>query len=110
MLAVEMKGAGMYISRGLSWSGAEFETVVRPCLSLYFVRVKVWCLQETPLPHGFESMYNSVTEFMKKLQNELIAATALVDEPSPMRVYWGMHIRFFKELCIAAKVLSPVES
>jgi hypothetical protein len=56
MLAMELKAAGTYVSRGLSWEGAEFATV------------------EMELPEDALVMYNDATEFWKLVRLHLTKA------------------------------------
>lgn len=53
MLAMEMKASGMYVSRGLSWKGAEFSTDV------------------APLSHEFAGLYDQAAAFMGNLRQAL---------------------------------------
>jgi len=86
MLAMEMKASGMYVARGLSWQGADFATEV------------------APLSPAFALCYDAACAFMVKLRAELDAACRRTGAKQAKRSYWGLHVRFFKELCVAAKV------
>jgi hypothetical protein len=76
----------MYVSRNLSWTGAEFLNDI------------------APLTDEFKSMYDSLTVFMKKLRDTIKIAAAKTGMKQAARSYWSMHVRVFKELCVAAKV------
>jgi hypothetical protein len=101
MLAMELKSSGVYVSRGLSWKGAEFDTSI------------------CPLPAGAVKQYDAACAFWLDLRRELERAERLtgctgkcskekckdgVHYCSPMRPYWSALQRFFKELANAAKV------
>lgn len=86
MLAMEMKSSGMYVSRNLNWAGAEFVNDV------------------APLSIEFKMIYDSLTVFMKKLRDNVKIACARTGTKQAGRSYWGLHVRVFKELCVAAKV------
>ncbi|CAN0020567.1 unnamed protein product [Pylaiella littoralis] len=100
MLAMELKAKGSYVSRGLGWKGAEFET------------------GEVKLPPSTVAMYDKAVEFWMLLRRELeLAAKACGNSGmckaerckdghvcSPMRQFWGQQQRFFKEMANASKV------
>ncbi len=100
MLSMEMKARGSYVSRGLSWVGAEFE------------------LQEYDLLPEDEVMYEGASLFFQRLRNELELAIEITGAEgmctkdlcrnghmcSPMRQYWACLQRFFKDLATAVKV------
>ncbi|CAN0259794.1 unnamed protein product [Ectocarpus sp. 6 AP-2014] len=100
MLAMELKAKGSYVSRGLGWKGAEFETC------------------EVKLPPSTVEMYDKAVEFWMLLRKELEKAASACGNSgmckaerckdghvcSPMRQFWGQQQRFFKEMANAAKV------
>ncbi|CAM9963256.1 unnamed protein product, partial [Sphacelaria rigidula] len=100
MLAMELKAKGAYVSRGLGWKGAEFETF------------------EAQLPESTVTMYDSAVSFWMDLRRELEKAASLCGHSgmckadkcknghvcSPMRQFWGQQQRFFKEMANCAKV------
>ncbi|CAM9613610.1 unnamed protein product, partial [Phaeothamnion confervicola] len=106
MLALELKASGAYVSRGLSWQGAEFEQV------------------ECPLSPEFAAMYDGAVAFWRDLRRRLEEAAAATGASgmckkehcavghghvcNPLRPFWGVQQRFFRELCTAAKVNSVV--
>eukprot|EP00752_Nemacystus_decipiens_P009068 g8096.t1 len=105
MLAMELKAKGAYVSRGLGWTGAEFETRV------------------VNLPPATVAMYDKAVELWMELRRELEKAAAACGNSgkckkercknghvcSPMRQFWGQQQRFFKEMGSASKVEFVVE-
>ncbi|XP_010429815.1 PREDICTED: protein strawberry notch-like [Camelina sativa] len=91
LVAMDMKARGMYVCRTLSYKGAEFEIV------------------EARLEEGMEAMYNKSAEFWAELRIELLSASAFLPNEKPnssqlWRLYWSSHQRFFRHLCMSAKV------
>ncbi|KAL0867356.1 hypothetical protein Bca101_046474 [Brassica carinata] len=91
LVAMDMKARGMYVCRTLSYKGAEFEIV------------------EAPLEAGMEAMYNKSAEFWAELRIEMLSANAFLPNEKPnssqlWRLYWSSHQRFFRHLCMSAKV------
>ncbi|KAG7652260.1 Zinc finger PHD-finger [Arabidopsis thaliana x Arabidopsis arenosa] len=91
LVAMDMKARGMYVCRTLSYKGAEFEIV------------------EARLEAGMEAMYNKSAEFWAELRIELLSASAFLPNEKPnssqlWRLYWSSHQRFFRHLCMSAKV------
>ncbi|KDO34242.1 hypothetical protein SPRG_19078 [Saprolegnia parasitica CBS 223.65] len=87
MLAIEMKLQGKYLSRGLSYEGAEFrvETVV--------------------LDDAQEAMYDRSVQFWTMLMGCFHRACAITRTSGDvMKTFWGCHQRFFRQLCMALKV------
>lgn len=87
MLAMELKRQGSYVSRGLSFTSAEFETVSHALTpeqsSVYDEAALLWQRVFRALEEA-----RKVTKASKRL----------------MSMYWGAHQRFFKQLIIAFKV------
>ncbi|KAA0054721.1 protein strawberry notch [Cucumis melo var. makuwa] len=86
---------GMYLCRTLSYRGAEFDIV------------------EAPLEAEMMEMYTLAAEFWAKLRLELMTASAYVtsDKPSTnqlWRLFWASHQRFFRHMCMSAKVPATV--
>lgn len=75
-----------YVARGLSWQGAEFSTNV------------------ALLDASFRAIYDAAVAFMVELRGALDEACQRTKSKKAKRSYWGLHVRFFKELCVAAKV------
>ncbi|CAM9618424.1 unnamed protein product [Scytosiphon promiscuus] len=109
MLAMELKAKGAYVSRGLGWKGAEFET--REASTFAFTPT-------VRLPPSTVLMYDKAVEFWMLLRTELEKAVAACGNSgmcktdrcknghvcSPMRQFWGQQQRFFKEMANASKV------
>eukprot|EP00057_Strongylocentrotus_purpuratus_P009593 XP_011664067.1 PREDICTED: protein strawberry notch homolog 1 isoform X3 [Strongylocentrotus purpuratus] len=93
MLAMEMKASGMYVSRGLSFQEAEFETV------------------ETSLTEEQVKMYDMTTHVWAEVQRSLEVALGRTNT-APGRIwsmFWSCHQRFFKQLCLGVKVPTIVK-
>ncbi|GAV64893.1 PHD domain-containing protein/Helicase_C_4 domain-containing protein/AAA_34 domain-containing protein [Cephalotus follicularis] len=91
LVAMDMKARGMYVCRTLSYKGAEFEVV------------------EAPLEAEMMEMYKKAAEFWAELRVELLSASAFLlnEKPSSSqlwRLYWSSHQRFFRHMCMSAKV------
>ena len=87
---MEMKASGAYVARGLSWTDATFETVV------------------APLSDSLRHAYDQAAGFLTTLRRAVERAGDVVGV-NAMNSYWSMHLRFCKELMVAAKVESVVE-
>ncbi|PHU04117.1 Protein strawberry notch [Capsicum chinense] len=95
LVAMDMKARGMYVCRTLSYKGAEFEVV------------------EVPLDAKMQDMYKKAAEFWAELRVELLSAGAFLTDDKPSsnqlwRLYWANHQRFFRHMCISAKVPAVV--
>lgn len=89
MLALEMKQKGTFVARTLSWDGADFETM------------------EVKLRDKQIASYDAAVEWWYMLKRQMETALAHIGAPAPKtlwRAYWSAHQRFFKELCICAKL------
>uniref|UniRef100_A0A3Q3F1W6 Protein strawberry notch homolog 2 n=1 Tax=Kryptolebias marmoratus TaxID=37003 RepID=A0A3Q3F1W6_KRYMA len=84
IVAMDMKVSGMYIARQLSFSGVSFR------------------IEEIGLDSDIREVYNKAA---KLAADEL----GLVSRKSLWGQFWSSHQRFFKYLCIAAKVRSLVD-
>jgi hypothetical protein len=92
MLAMELKRSGSYVSRGLSFVQAEFETL--------------HCV----LTPTMISEYNAAAAFWVKVRKELQQAVAVTGSSNRLlSAYWGAHQRFFRQLILAYKVDFVVE-
>ncbi|XP_077439209.1 strawberry notch homolog 2b isoform X2 [Vanacampus margaritifer] len=94
IVAMDMKVSGMYIARQLSFSGVSFR------------------IEEIGLDSDFKLVYNKAAKlWAEALQFFLRAADelCLVSRKSLWGQFWSSHQRFFKYLCIAAKVRCLVE-
>ncbi|XP_047130991.1 uncharacterized protein LOC100210324 isoform X1 [Hydra vulgaris] len=87
MLSMEMKAAGMYLSRGLSYHDAEFQTV------------------EFDLTKEQIKIYNEAVVVWKELKRSLAVALDRLGifNSRIWTLYWGSHQRFFKQLCMSMK-------
>ncbi|XP_071730329.1 protein FORGETTER 1 isoform X1 [Rutidosis leptorrhynchoides] len=95
LVAMDMKARGMYVCRTLSYKGAEFEVV------------------EVPLEPKMEEIYKKAAEFWAELRVELLSASAFLGDDKPSssqlwRLYWASHQRFFRYVCMSAKVPAVV--
>lgn len=94
IVAMDMKVSGMYIARQLSFSGVTFR------------------IEEIPLPPAFERVYNRAALLWAEALAVFQQAadwTGLESRKSLWGQFWSAHQRFFKYLCIAAKVHRLVE-
>lgn len=81
----------MYIARQLSFHGVSFK------------------IEEVPLSKEFEKVYDASVKLWVDAMQKFQEAAELVDAENRMRKtmwgqFWSAHQRFFKYLCIAAKV------
>ena len=83
---MEMKVSGTYVSRGLSWTGADFATT------------------EVALDDDARAIYDRAAAWWSRLRQRLNEAEARTGDKRASRMYWGCHQRFFRELCVALKV------
>ncbi|OMO68935.1 Protein strawberry notch-like protein [Corchorus capsularis] len=95
LVAMDMKARGMYVCRTLSYKGAEFDVI------------------EAALEAEMEAMYKKAAEFWAELRVELLSASAFHsnEKPNPSqlwRMYWSSHQRFFRHICMSAKVPATV--
>nr|GEX46630.1 protein FORGETTER 1 isoform X2 [Tanacetum cinerariifolium] len=95
LVAMDMKARGMYVCRTLSYKGAEFEVV------------------EVPLEAKMTVVYKKAAEFWAELRVELLSASAFLANEKPnnsqlWRLYWANHQRFFRYVCMSAKVPAVV--
>lgn len=82
----------MYIARQLSFHGVAFK------------------IEEVPLSKEFEKVYDASVKLWVEAMQKFHEAAELVDAENRMRKtmwgqFWSAHQRFFKYLCIAAKVV-----
>ncbi|XP_057765219.1 protein FORGETTER 1 [Salvia miltiorrhiza] len=95
LVAMDMKARGMYVCRTLSYKGVEFEVV------------------EVPLEAKMTEMYEKAAAFWAQLRMELITASTFLANERPnssqvWRLYWASHQRFFRHVCMSAKVPAVV--
>ncbi|XP_016305151.1 protein strawberry notch homolog 2a isoform X2 [Sinocyclocheilus anshuiensis] len=94
IVAMDMKVSGMYIARQLSFSGVSFR------------------IEEITLDKDFKLVYNKAARlWAEALELFTTAAKTLgmASRKSLWGQFWSSHQRFFKYLCIAAKVRRLVE-
>ncbi|CAG9791173.1 unnamed protein product, partial [Diatraea saccharalis] len=91
IVAMDMKLRGMYIARQLSFHGVTFK------------------IEEVPLSEAFKETYDKAVALWVEAMQRFTEAAELIDAESRMKKtmwgqFWSAHQRFFKYLCIAAKV------
>uniref|UniRef100_A0A8B9K286 Protein strawberry notch homolog 2 n=1 Tax=Astyanax mexicanus TaxID=7994 RepID=A0A8B9K286_ASTMX len=94
IVAMDMKVSGMYIARQLSFSGVSFRIV------------------EIGLDDDFKVVYNKAAKLWAEALVVFTQAADLLGMVSTKSLwgqFWSSHQRFFKYLCIAAKVRRLVE-
>ncbi|XP_058393814.1 protein strawberry notch homolog 2 isoform X2 [Diceros bicornis minor] len=94
IVAMDMKVSGMYIARQLSFSGVTFR------------------IEEIPLAPAFERVYNHAALLWAEALSVFQQAAdwiGLESRKSLWGQFWSAHQRFFKYLCVAAKVRRLVE-
>ncbi|XP_066503619.1 si:ch73-63e15.2 isoform X2 [Hoplias malabaricus] len=94
IVAMDMKVSGMYIARQLSFSGVSFR------------------IEEISLDDDFKLVYNKAAKLWAEALAVFTQAADLlcmVSRKSLWGQFWSSHQRFFKYLCIAAKVRRLVE-
>uniref|UniRef100_A0A8C2I7S9 Protein strawberry notch homolog 2 n=1 Tax=Cyprinus carpio TaxID=7962 RepID=A0A8C2I7S9_CYPCA len=94
IVAMDMKVSGMYIARQLSFSGVSFR------------------IEEITLDEQFKLVYNKAARLWAEalvLFTGAAETLGLASRKSLWGQFWSSHQRFFKYLCIAAKVRRLVE-
>ncbi|WIA22798.1 hypothetical protein OEZ86_009751 [Tetradesmus obliquus] len=88
LLAMEMKAAGRYVARGLSFRQAEFLQV------------------EAPLIPEKVAQYDAAVALWQSLRSKLEMALQLagIDKRDVWKTYWAAQQRFFKLLCVGLKL------
>nr|CAD7432398.1 unnamed protein product [Timema monikensis] len=91
IVAMDMKLRGMYIARQLSFHGVGFK------------------IEEVSLSKEFVKVYDSAVKLWVEAMQKFQEAAELIDAENRMKKtmwgqFWSSHQRFFKYLCIAAKV------
>lgn len=95
IVAMDMKLRGMYIARQLSFHGVAFK------------------IEEVPLSKEFTKIYDHSVRLWVDAMQRFQEAAELIDAENRMKKtmwgqFWSSHQRFFKYLCIAAKVKHAV--
>ncbi|XP_039298334.1 protein strawberry notch [Nilaparvata lugens] len=96
IVAMDMKLRGMYIARQLSFHGVAFK------------------VEEVPLSNDFVKIYDDSVKLWVEAMQKFQEAAELIDAENRMKKtmwgqFWSSHQRFFKYLCIAAKVKHAVQ-
>ncbi|XP_010076076.1 PREDICTED: protein strawberry notch homolog 2, partial [Pterocles gutturalis] len=94
IVAMDMKVSGMYIARQLSFTGVTFR------------------IEEIPLDQQYKIVYNKAAKLWAEALMVFQQAAdwiGLESRKSLWGQFWSAHQRFFKYLCIAAKVRRLVE-
>ncbi|KAL3149047.1 hypothetical protein ABBQ32_001892 [Trebouxia sp. C0010 RCD-2024] len=98
LVAMDMKARGMYVCRTLSFSGAEFEVV------------------EAPLETEMSEQYEAAAGMWNQLRREFLYAAEQAEDAERdaglpkkrgsllWRSFWASHQRFFRHMCMAAKI------
>eukprot|EP00775_Hariotina_reticulata_P014309 gene14309-36_t len=86
MVAMELKGAGCYLSRSLSWMDVRFDTVA---------------IEASP---SFVAMYDAAVEVWSDTRDLIIQTNLHKARRSVMAQFYSAQLRFFRQLCTAAKV------
>ncbi|KAK7494073.1 hypothetical protein BaRGS_00014731 [Batillaria attramentaria] len=95
LVAMDMKLRGMYIARQLSFHGVSFH------------------IEEIPLDAEFKKVYDESVDLWMEARSMFQKAADLIQAEHRMRKsmwgqFWSAHQRFFKYLCISAKVMHCV--
>ncbi|MED6150702.1 udp-glycosyltransferase, partial [Stylosanthes scabra] len=96
LVAMDMKARGMYLCRTLSYKGADFEVI------------------EAPLEDSMMDMYEKAAKFWAELRDDLLSPTsdvflnANLESNTLWSLYWACHQRFFRHMCMSAKVPATV--
>ncbi|KAL4431062.1 hypothetical protein ABPG75_006318 [Micractinium tetrahymenae] len=92
MLSMELKGDGLYVSRGLSFREAEFSEL------------------ECRLSAAQVAAYDAAAQLWQDLRNALVIAVAATGAKADVwKPFWAAQQRFFKLLCVSMKVGSVVK-
>jgi hypothetical protein len=92
MVAMELKQAGAYVSRALSFHECLFEII------------------EAPTPADLQALYDQSTRLWKDIYQALVGAAARTRTSAKVfTAYWGAHQKYFLSLCHASKVATIVE-
>lgn len=88
LLAIDLKTQGKYVSRGLSYEGAEFS------------------VETIPLEDSQREIYKKATSIWIQLRQSLKIAIRETRTAPPViwTLYWSFHQRFFRQLCMCVKV------
>jgi len=132
LLAMDMKSRGMYVCRTLGFQNAEFSSVripvEGPYRQCYDASARLWNELKIVFEAANEDCYDGDRAIAAYNQRDRAprgasapaasaassggtGRTGYPDEPAPkptkkrdMRLFWGAHQRFFRALCMSAKV------
>lgn len=95
LVAIDMKLRGVYIARQLSFAGVQFR------------------IEEIGLSKKYIRLYDECVDLWVDAKNKIDKALELMEDDSRIKKavwgqFWAAHQRFFKYLCIAAKVKHAV--
>jgi hypothetical protein len=95
LVAIDMKLRGVYIARQLSFAGVQFR------------------IEEIRLSNKFIKLYDECVHIWVDAKNKIDRALELMEDDNHIKKavwgqFWAAHQRFFKYLCIAAKVKHAV--
>lgn len=95
LVAIDMKLRGVYIARQLSFSGVQFR------------------IEEISLSKKYIRLYDECVDLWVDAKNKIDKALELMEDDSRIKKavwgqFWAAHQRFFKYICIAAKVKHAV--
>uniref|UniRef100_T1HTA4 Uncharacterized protein n=1 Tax=Rhodnius prolixus TaxID=13249 RepID=T1HTA4_RHOPR len=95
IVAMEMKLRGLYIARQLSFQGVIFK------------------ICEVALSKPFRNVYNQATKLWNEVFHKFQEAVDITNAEKSVRTYiwgqfWSAHQRFFRYMCISAKVADAV--
>ncbi|KAJ0098751.1 hypothetical protein Patl1_19774 [Pistacia atlantica] len=90
LVAMDMKARGMYVCRTLSYKGAEFEVI------------------EAPLEAEMMQNFGQICEWNCCQQFAFLKEEDRANYSQLWRLYWSSHQRFFRHMCMSAKVPATV--
>ncbi|KAL6767860.1 hypothetical protein ACKKBF_B36890 [Auxenochlorella protothecoides x Auxenochlorella symbiontica] len=111
LVAMDMKAQGMYVSRTLSYAGSEFLTVTvpleEPVASQYADAARMWLELYREFMYAEEQLEALGPTGLAKVDTK--KGSGLQDARTlRLRAFWGSHQRFFRYMCMAAKVPAVV--
>ncbi|RHN74383.1 putative chromatin regulator PHD family [Medicago truncatula] len=95
LVAMDLKARGMYLSRTLSYKGAEFEIIDAPL--------------DDRMMHAYKKATEVWMDLRKKLQSVIELISDKINTRQLWRSYWASHQRFFRHMCMSSKVPTAVK-
>ena len=96
MVAMDMKGRGMFLSRTLSYRGAEFEVVEEELdptyRKLYNDCATLWADMKKAFEVSKDMILDRYGKVMSRAERNAVGRV--------MGAFWGAHQRFFNQMCI----------